>query len=425
MRRDPISFLSYVARRYGDLTHFRVGKQHVYLLNHPDYLRPVLLTDADKFVKSSGSQRAKALIGDGLLTSEGEKHRRQRRLIQPAFQHRKLVTYAPTVVECGLAHADTWRDQQQVEMVEEMRRLTLKIIGKTMFGVDIGAETGAAITDFMSMVRLFDSMTPVMALIRRLSLRKKGFSQGRIRHQAVMRIIEKRRKNPTAGDDFLSTLIRAVDQNAAETGMTEKQLRDEVMTILEAGHETTTTALGWTWYLLSENPEAEQKMHRELDQVLNGRPPTAEDLAQLPYTVNVFNEAIRLFPPAWVIGRTPINDYELNGYTFPAGSLVLMSQYVMHHDERFFAEAERFSPERWSTQGKSPASLAYFPFGNGPRRCIGDGFAMLEGGLLLATLGSRWRAKLIPGHTVKKVPLIILRPDRLPMVLERRSASSC
>jgi cytochrome P450 len=309
-----------------------------------------------------------------------------------------------------------WRDGSQVDMFEEMRRLTLTIIGKTMFGLDIERDTGYRLGDFSSIVRLFDSMSPALKKARTFFGKKGDLSQVLMRHQAVKKIIEKRRENPT-GEDLLSVLIAAVDQGA----MTEQQLRDEVMTILEAGHETTSTALGWTWYLLSNNPEVERKLHQELDEVLNGRPPAAEDLERLTYTANVFTEAMRMYPPVWVIGRTPTDDYELDGFLIPKGSLVLISQHVLHHDKRHFKEPERFFPERWQEDRETIPPLSYLPFGYGLRRCVGDGFAMMEGSLLLATLGQNWRPRMIPNHIVKRVPLIVLRPNGLPMILNQRT----
>ncbi|HKO61110.1 MAG TPA: cytochrome P450 [Pyrinomonadaceae bacterium] len=416
MQRDPISFLAGVVRTYGDFTHFKGGEQHVFLLNRPDYIRQVFQVDADKFEKSSGSKRARALIGDGLLISEGEKHHRQRRLIQPSFNHRKVTAHAPTIVDCGLTHMLKWRDGSQVDMFEELRRLTLTIIGKTMFGLDIEKDTGYVLGDFSSIVRLFDSMSPMLKKARTLFGSKGDFSQVLMRHQAVLRIIEKRRENPT-GEDLLSALIAAVDDGA----MDEKQLRDEVVTILEAGHETTSTALGWTWYLLSNNPEVERKFHEELERVLDGRPPDAEDFARLTYTVNVFTEAMRMYPPVWVIGRTPTEDYELDGFLIPKGSLVLISPHVLHYDQRHYKEPERFIPDRWRDDRETIPPLSYLPFGYGPRRCVGEGFAMLEGSLLLATLGQNWRPRMVAGHIVKLVPLIVLRPNGLQMILNQRN----
>ena len=427
-RRSPLRFLLKVARTYGDISSFRVGPQQVYLLNHPDLIKDVLETHQSQFSKSKTLQRAKGLLGEGLLTSEGAQHRQQRRLVQPAFHHTRLNRYGVMMVEHAARLSQRWMDGQRLDIAREMRRLTLFIAGKTLFDADVEAdadEVVQALTQAMGMVGL--ARTPVLPFV---TLLKRSLMSGRrlppspVREQldaVIYRIINERRRSGTDRGDLLSMLLAAQDEESGRR-MTDEQVRDEAMTLFLAGHETTANALSWTWYLLSQHNEVEAKLHEEIDTVLAGRLPKAEDFARLRYVEMVFAEAMRLYPPVWTLGRSPISDYEVQGYPVPAGALVLLSQYVMHHDARYFPEPFRFDPERWQPEAReSRPRFSYFPFGGGARRCIGEGFAWLEGVLLIATLAREWRARPVPGHVVEPQALITLRPKRaLPMILERR-----
>ena len=357
LQRDPFKFLTKVTRDYGDIVHFRLGDKRVYLLNHPDYARDVLVVNADKFQKGLAMQRAKRLLGEGLLTSEGDTHRRQRRLMQPAFHHKNIAALASTMVECAERHAAAWSAGLSIDMLEEMRRLGLAVVSKTMFGADIEAESSEmseAFTQAIKLVNLFEFTTRATSLLRRALPRRQRFPAARaLLDAAIHRMIEERRRDGTDRGDVLSMLIFAVDEETGDSGMDNTQLRDEVMTLVQAGHETTANALTWTWYLLAQNPDAERELHREVDSVLQGRLPTAEDIPRLPYTGYVFTESLRLLPPAWVLGRMAMTDHELNGYLIPAGSLILISPYVIHRDERFYDSPERFIPERWSPEQRS------------------------------------------------------------------------
>ncbi len=429
LRTDPLKLLARLAREYGDVVRFWGGPQPMYLLNHPDYVRDMLVTRNTSFMKGRGLQRAKRLLGEGLLTSEGEFWRRQRRLAQPAFHRQRINAYASTMVEYASKTSARWRDGETFDVASEMMRLTLAVVGKTLFDADVESdadEVGAALTDVMN---LFDYlMLPFSELLEKLPLPQvRRFERARARLDAVIyRIIEERRRESRDRGDLLSMLLHAVDEEGDRTGMTDEQLRDEVMTIFLAGHETTSNALAWTWYLLSQNPEAEAKLHKELDEVLQGRPPTAEDFTRLRYTEMVVSESMRLYPPAWALGRFALEDYEVGGYLIPKGSLILVSQYVLHRDPRFWPEPERFDPERFTPEAKATRpQFSYFPFGGGPRRCVGEGFAWMEAVLILAALAQRWRLRLVNGAAVGTEPLITLRPARggIRMRLESRSVS--
>jgi cytochrome P450 len=425
-RRDPLTFLARLAREYGDVVRFRAGPQRIFLLNHPDHVRDVLVTHHERFHKGRALKRAKRLLGESLLTSEGEFHRRQRRLAQPAFHRQRINSYGSVMVDYAERAGERWRDGATLDVSSEMMRLTLAAVGKTLFDADVESdadEVGEALTEVME---LFDYlMLPFSELLEKLPLPpQRRFLRARARLDAIVyRIIEERRRVGGDRGDLLSMLLLAVDEEGDRTGMTNEQLRDEAMTLFLAGHETTANALTWTWHLLAQNPEAERRLHEELDAVLEGgRAPRVEDFAALRYTEMVVAETMRLYPPAWAIGRLAVEDHEVGGYPIPRGSLVLVCQYVMHRDPRFFHDPERFDPERWTVEAKAARpQFSYFPFGGGPRRCIGEGFAWMEAVLMLATLARRWRLRPAPGPNVEAHPRITLRPKGgVPMTVERR-----
>ncbi len=423
IRRDPIGFLTNLAEQYGDLVYFRLGPQPVFLLNNPDYIRDVLVTSNRNFMKGEGLQRAKRLLGEGLLTSEGEFHLRQRRLAQPAFHRQRIAGYATTMSDYAARIRDQWRPGETRDVAREMMRLTLAIAGKTLFDADVEGEAdeiGEALTTTFALFNR--TMLPFAQWLDRLPLpATRRFQKARGRLDAtIYRIINERRAVAVDRGDLLSMLIAARDEEGDGTGMTDEQLRDEAMTIFLAGHETTANALTWTWYLLSQHPEAESRFHAEVDEVLKGGLPSAEDYPRLRYTEMVLAESMRLYPPAWVIGRRALSDYQINGYHVPARSILLMSQYVTHHDARFFPDPFRFDPERWTPEAReSRPRFSYFPFGGGPRLCIGEHFAWMEGVLVLATIAQRFRMRLAPGHPVVMQPLVTLRPKYgMKMMLE-------
>ena len=424
-RRDPLWFLVHTTREYGDLVHLKFGPQDIYLINHPDFIRDVLVTNSRNFTKSRGLELAKKFLGEGLLTSEGEIHRRQRRLAQPAFHSRRIHGYAGVMVEYAARRRERWQDGQSLDISQEMMSLTLAIVGKTLFDADVEGEAkdiGRALSVIMHM---FDRITsPFPWLLEMLPLPSNfRFARARERlDETVYRLINERRATGEDRGDLLSMLLLATDAEGDGSGMTDRQLRDEAMTIFLAGHETTANAMSWTWYLLSQHPEVEARLHDEIDSVLAGKLPAADDFKRLAYTEMVLAEAMRLYPPAWAIGRRAINECQIGDFTIPARAIILMSPYAMHRDPRYYPDPTRFDPERWTPEAREARpKFAYFPFGGGPRVCIGEGFAWMEGVLLIATLAQQWRMHLEPDQQVTPQPRITLRMrDGIRMRMEKR-----
>jgi cytochrome P450 len=422
-RRDPTGTLQSLQRTYGDVATFRMGKRRFYVLSHPDLVRDVLVTHHRNFIKSYALQRARVLLGHGLLTSENPLHMRQRRLAQPAFHRDRVAAMARTMVRYAEETAARWRPGMEVDAGTEMNRLTLAIAGETLLGAgvqDEADEIRVALTDALGLFNrlhnpfgeLLDRI-PVPGTIRMRRARERLDA-------TIYRIIAQRRASGDPRDDLLGMLLAARDEEADGAGMTDEQLRDELLTIFLAGHETTANALAWTWLLLAEHPAVEARLHDELRTVLGGRAPAAEDYPALPFTRAVLAESMRIRPPAWTIGRQPLEDFEAGGYRIRAGSIVLVSPWIVQRDPRWWSDPEAFQPERW-TAPDFEASLprfAYFPFGGGPRKCIGEGFAWMEGVLALATLAGRWRLRLVPGARVLAEPRITLRPVGLRMRVE-------
>jgi len=425
-RRDPLSFLKRMTEQYGDFATFRMGGQHMFVANHPDYIRDVLVTHNSSFVKGRALQRAKRLLGQGLLTSEGELHLRQRRLAQPAFHRQRIASYGSVMSEHAERTSARWRDGDTFDMSHEMTRLTLGIVAKTLFDAEVESEAegiGEAMTCIMQMFNLL--MFPFAELIEKLPLPQvRRYEAMRARLDSVIyRIIDQRRRSGEDRGDLLSMLLLAQDEEGGSGGMSDTQVRDEALTLFLAGHETTANSLTWIWYLLSQHPEVEKRLHAELNEKLRGRLPTFEDVPGLTYTEMIVAEAIRLYPPAWAIGRRALVEQQIGSYVVPANAIVLLSPYVTQRDARFFPDPLRFDPERWTPEAKeSRPQYAYLPFGGGPRRCIGEGFAWTEEILVLATLASRWRARLVSGHKVEPKALITLRPKYgMRMTIERRA----
>ncbi|HEX6036468.1 cytochrome P450 [Longimicrobium sp.] len=423
-RRDPRGALETLQRTHGDVASFRIGRRRIYLLSHPDLVRDVLVTHHRNFIKSYALQRARVLLGHGLLTSENPLHMRQRRLAQPAFHRDRVAALARTMVRYAVDAADRWRPGMEVDAGAEMNRLTLAIAGETLLGAgveDEADEIRGALTDALG---LFNRLhNPLGELLDRIPVPGTiRMRRARERLDAtIYRAIAQRRASGEAHDDLLGMLLAARDDEGDGGGMTDEQLRDELLTLFLAGHETTANALAWTWHLLDGHPEVEARLHDELRTVLAGRAPTAEDYPRLPFTRAVLAESMRIRPPAWTIGREPREDFEAGGYRVRAGNIVLVSPWIVHRDPRWWSEPEAFRPERWMAPDfeASLPRMAYFPFGGGPRKCIGEGFAWMEGVLALATLAGRWKLRLLPGARVVGEPRITLRPVGLRMRVER------
>ena len=424
-RAHPIDFLMRMAREYGDLPYFRLGPQHVYLVNHPDLVREVLVTNQANFTKSRALQRARVLLGEGLLTSEGQFHLRQRRLVQPAFHRERLAAYASVMSEYGVRLRDRWKAGSTVDVSHEMMRLTLAVVGKTLFSAEVeeeASEIGEALTIVLKMFRML--MMPFSEYLEKLPLPSiRRFDKARARlDKTIYGLIHERRRSGEDTGDLLSMLLLAHDEEADGSGMTDQQVRDEALTLFLAGHETTANALTWTWYLLSQNPECERRLHEEIDSVLEGRVPAMSDLPQLRYSEMVFAEAMRLYPPAWAIGRMSKGPFELGGIKIAGKSICIVSPYVMQRDPRWFPNPERFDPERWTTEARDARpKFSYFPFGGGARVCIGERFAWMEGVLMIAAIAQKWKLKLTPDQRVEPLPLITLRTKYgMRMIVEPR-----
>jgi cytochrome P450 len=431
--RNPPAFLERAAGECGDIARFRLVHNHAYLLNHPDWIKEVLVTNQANFTKSRMLERARVLLGEGLLTSEDDFHRHQRRMVQPAFHRDRLAGYAMSMVECAVRCRDQWESGAGFDMSQAMMRLSMAIVARALFSADIESEADEISGALGEVFELFEALLmPFSQLLEKLPLPSvRRFERARDRlDQTVYRMIAERRATGRDTGDLLSMLLLSVDEEDGggkfSRGLTDKQVRDEALTILLAGHETTANALTWTWYLLSQNPDAEAKLHAELNRVLAGRLPTLDDLPLLRYTESVFAESLRLYPSAWAIGRRAKQDFSVGDYVIPARSIVLMSPWVVHRDARWFPDPLKFAPERWQIGDiESRPKFSYFPFGGGARVCLGERFAWMEGVLVIATLASRLRLRMDSGQRVETRARMTLRPKYpMRMIVERRAGSS-
>ena len=422
-QHDRLNFLTQCARQYGDIFALRFGPRRTFVLTHPDFIEEVLVTQNYKFSKHFALRMNPLVLGKGLLTSEGNFWLRQRRLAQPAFARACLAGYAPAMVDATQRMLAEWGPGQTREIYADMMALTLAITARTLFNADVeggAAEVGQAmqflqehfLEQFHSLI-LLPMWLPTLQNwhVRRAVRRLDDVIFGFIRH---------RRQNGTTNNDLLSMLLHARDEDGSQ--MTDQQLRDEAMTLFLAGHETTALVLSWSWYLLSQHPEVEQRMAEEVRTVLAGRPPTVADVPKLPVIEQVVLESMRLYSPAYVIGREALEDCEIGGYHVPCGTSIFMPQWVVHRDPRFFDDPCSFHPERWTAAfQKQLPKFAYFPFGGGPRLCIGNAFAMMEMVLVLALIAQKYHFTLKSGHVVEPWAGFTLRPKTgLPALLMAR-----
>jgi cytochrome P450 len=411
-RRDRLGYVGEAGRRGVDVRRLELAGRRVFQINHPDLIKDVLITRASNFFKGPGLQASKPLLGEGLLTSEGELHRKQRRLVQPAFHSSRLAGYAQTMVRCASVTRDCWADGQVVDIPTEMMQLTLEIVGLTLFSADLRQDAvgvGKSLTRALEAFQLINGpWAQLLPFLRERSVAK-ALKERKNLESVLGDVIERHRRNPEAFDDMLSMLLESGEDGVAP--MSQTLLLDEALTLFLAGHETTANAMTWAWFLLAQHPDAQTRMHAEIQNVLEGRLPTMADLPLLSFTNQVFRETLRLFPPAWLIGRQSLTSLTLGGVEVPAQSTVIMSPYAMQRDARFWKSPEEFMPERWGEADPDRPKFAFFPFGAGARLCIGEQFALMEGVLLLATLGQRWKLHLEPGQRVKPYPRITLRPS--------------
>jgi cytochrome P450 len=409
--RDTLGFVTR-CRDYGDVVQTRFLYVHAYFLYNPNDIESLLTTNAKSYRKARSlrSPFFYRLVGNGLVTSEGDFWRRQRRLAQPAFHRQRISSYGDVMVEYAERAIAAWKPGERRDIARDMTRLTLEIVVKTLFNSDVSNDADHVGETLSKLVKPFASQATLKWILdNRLPTpgHRRYFRDVSEIDRIVFRIIGERRASGSDEGDLLSMLLEAQDEDGSQ--MTDAQLRDEVMTLFLAGHETTALVLSWSWYLLATHPEAEQKFHDELSEVLGGRAPNVSDIPRLKYTEMIAKEAMRLYPPAYAVGREAIEETEIGGYRVPKGTQLFAFQWVTHRDPRYFDEPEAFRPERWSN-GEPVAKYAYFPFGAGPRQCIGNYFAMMEVVLVLATIGQRFGFRLDPEHKVELLPVLSLRP---------------
>ncbi|MBN8220351.1 MAG: cytochrome P450 [Spirochaetes bacterium] len=425
LRRDPPRFFAGLAAKYGDVVRFTVFGREALLFSDPELIKEVLIAQPKNFRKSRGLQLAKALLGDGLLTSEGDLHKRQRKLASPAFAKSRMGKYGDEMVRITREQAAGYAAGETVDANQLMMRLTLAIVNKTLFDADVTGDApkvAAALEVILNnMDRLLNPFTEIMNMLplpSTLRLREATESLNTI----VYRIIAERRASPEDRGDLLSIFMAAQDEEADGARMTDKQIRDECLTLFIAGHETTANALAWTLYLLAKNPEWVTKARAEIKAVTGGSSLTATHFPQLKILYRIFAEALRLYPPAWTISREASVDTQVGGYDIAAGTTVVMSQWVMHRHPRYWPDANAFDPDRFLPENEATRpKFAYFPFGGGPRQCIGDQFAWMEGVLILAVLLEKFTPQLTaPGYEADIHPMITLRPrGGMPLVFAK------
>jgi cytochrome P450 len=435
LRRDPLAFVTGLAREFGDVVLLRMGPVHLYLLFHPDHVRHVLQENHQNYVKGPIIARTKVLIGEGLFTSEGDFWLRQRRLAQPAFHRARIAGFADTMVRATAERLARWERHvergEPLDVAAEMSELTLTVVGRTLFGRDLSEHAEAAgralrrALEFTA-ERTMSYLALPLALptaSHRAFRRALGVLDG-----VVYDVIESRRRTQDDAGDLLAMLMAARDEETGE-GMTARQLRDEVMTFFLAGHETTAVTLAWTWYLLARHPEVAARLYAEVAGAIGERLPTIDDLPRLSFTRMVVEETLRLYPPVWGIGRQALRDDAVGGYRLPAGAVVNLSPYTTHRHPEFWPDPERFDPERFApgraSERPERPRFAYFPFSGGPRLCIGETFAMVEAQIVVAMVVQRFRLGLTPGQVVTPEVHLTLRPrGGLPMTIERAAPSS-
>lgn len=420
VRRDRLKFVTHATQTYGDLICFRMGPKRLYLLNHPDYARHVLCDNVTNYRKGLGLIEAKPLLGEGLLTSDGELWASQRRLLQAAFHNKRMDDFSHAMVDAANVMLERWQKRastEQVDIAHEMVGLTINILGSTLFRIDFTDTIEDISGDLTLLTRwAMSRMTSIWKLPLHVPTPKNRRARAAL--QRLESIVEKMiRQHAHPGNDGLLSLL------AAQNSENSKQVRDEVMTLLLAGHETTAATLTWVWYLLSQHPEVERRLHAEVDQVLGGRPATLSDIPRLVYTKMIVSETLRLYPPVWLLPRKTINPDRLDHHNIPANSDVLVCVYTIHRHPRFWHEAERFDPERFATdKGPERDSCAYLPFGAGPRTCLGSRFGLMEVMLTVATIAQRFSLRLAGDQKVEPEASLTLHPRRgLPMSLHRRA----
>ncbi len=410
--KDPLAFITRCVREYGDVVYIHFMGQPTYMLQLPEHIEHVLVSRHRHYIKDKLQRKLMGgrLLGNGLLTSEGDFWLRQRRLMQPAFHRQRLATYGRVMVEHSQRQLASWRDGEVRDVYADMMRLTLGIAVKCLFDLDMEEEAESV---GPALARVMEHFAKVHALLMPEWLptpENLGYKAAVNQLDALVSgLVQRRRETGVDAGDLLSLLLQVQDEDGSR--MSDQQIRDEVLTLVLAGHETTAITLAFCWHLLARHPEVEAALHRELDSVLGGRAPTVEDLPALTFTEHVVKECLRLYPPAWSLSREALEDDEVGGWRIPAGMMVLVNPWTVHRDARFYEEPEAFRPQRWADglEQRLPR-FAWFPFGGGPRLCIGVGFALMEARLVLASLAQRFRFERAPDDEVELLPSITLRP---------------
>jgi cytochrome P450 len=416
MQRDPLKFLR-ETRQYGDIVRMRFVFSDAYLIYHPDSVKHVLQENNRNYNKDVFTYKLfRPFLGQGLLINDGESWLHQRRLMQPAFHRKRITAYGTIMTDATIALLERWKpyveQDSSVDVAEEMMRLTLGIVGQTLFSINLSDETNTIGPALTTMLKLLGNYVyaPFPPISIPTTRNRRLLAANRSLEQVIYHIIAERRQQNRDTGDLLSMLLSARDEETGE-GMNDRQIRDELMTMLLAGHETTANTLTWTWFLLSQHPEIEQRLYYEVDEVLGGALPTVEHLPDLKYTNMVLEESLRLYPPACILSRKAMADDELGGYPIQANSMILVSPYATQHHPDYWPDPERFDPERFTPERSvDRPHYAYFPFSSGPRMCIGSSFAMMEAQLILATIAQRYQLRMVPGHPVEPQMLVTLRP---------------
>jgi len=422
--KDPLSHVTRWMETYGDVWHFKTGENHNYAVANPDVIYELFVRQSKHFIKGPAYTSKKSglarFMGEGLVTSNGDFWKRQRRLVAPAFHAVRVHAYADTMVDYTLKQMAGWSDGAVIDVDEKMTQLTLKIVARTLFDAD-ASSTVNQVKKAVAVVQKANNTASILPYWIPTPLRLRSWLANNALNKIVYGFINDRRKTGDDRGDLLSMLLLAEDADGER--MTDLQARDEAVTLFLAGHETTANTLNWTWWLLAQHPEVEAKLHAELDSTLGGRPPKLEDLRRLPYTDIVIKEALRLMPAVWSVSRTAAEDRQVCGYPMPKGTTAQVMIYLLHRHPEYWKQATEFLPERWlAPEIENLHKYAYLPFAGGPRVCIGNSFAIMEANLLLATIAQRYRLGLIDGVEIKPAALITLFPrDGLPMRLEKRA----
>jgi cytochrome P450 len=414
--KDPLGFFESLFRQYGDTTYFRIGGKEFYIFGHPDHVQYVLQKNHRNYRKGPNYKKLKPVLGDGLVTSDGELWLRQRRLIQPAFHHKRLAELASVMIKAAESMLDRWqhfaKQGSPLDIADEFMRVTLDIVSRALFSTDTSGFADRISQNLpIILERTNERFFETVNLSWLPTSRNRRYQKALLELDAVVyEVIEKRRHSPERNDDLLTMLLEATDEETGER-MTDRQLRDEVMTLYLAGHETTANALSWCTYLLAQNPHIVQKLQTEVDQVLQSRTPANEDLPFLRYTRMVIDETLRIYPSVWSFARTPLAVDEVDGYRIEPGVNVVLVPYITHQHPDFWDHPEKFDPERFSSERSAVRHpFAYFPFGGGPRLCIGNNFALMEATLILAMITQRFHLDLVANQTVDPQPVVTLRP---------------